>query len=303
MSAFSNWPLSSGSCRLDLHDRCFNATLSHPLIERFMLTAAGFYHRAAGHFMRRSEHDEHLMAYVTSGHGYLQIGDTIDRIYEVGPGSLWWIPPNVPHYYYASPDQPWSVYWAHIQKSEATTIYNLIGFEHQPVVRIGVSPDLVQGFERILHGLREQQDSISVLASASASLRAWLCDVAVILEKQCLQQASLVDKANKVFEQRLGQKFSLDDIAAEFNLSKFHFSRKYKKLTGKSPASAFMEYKINYACELLRHNKKTISQISYQLGFSDETYFTKVFTKHIGLTPSRYRAALATHTKVTRTPY
>lgn len=292
MSAFSNWPLSTGSCRLDLRDPNDSKDSFHPLFANFLLTAAGFYHRAVGHFMRRSEHDEHLIGYVTSGHGYLQIGDSLEQIYEIGPGSLWWIPPNIPHYYYAAPDQPWSVYWAHMQKSDANTIHDLIGFRKEPVVRIGVSLGQIQGFERILLGLNQQCRSVSSLAAASAGLRAWLCEAAVILEQQREKPELLVERANKVFADNLGQKFSLEDIAAEFNLSKFHFSRKYKKLTGKSPANAFMEFKINHACELIQHENKSISQISYQLGFNDEGYFTKVFAKHIGLSPAKYRMSL-----------
>lgn len=293
MSALSNWPLSSGSCRFDLHDRCTESKLKSPLVEQFMLNAAGFYDRAAGHLMRRHEHDEHILAYVTSGHGYLQIDGNNDQIYEIGPGSLWWIPPNVPHYYYAATDQPWSLFWAHVQKPEANALYNLIGFDNKPTVKVGVSPTLIQGFERILLNLRDQPKSISQLAAISAKMRAWLCDAAVILEQQKHQQNSLLEGVNRIFEERLEQKLSLDEIAAEFNLSKSHFSRKYKKLTGKSPSSAFTEYKINCACQLMRDEKRTISQISYQLGFMDETYFTKVFTKHIGMSPSRYRTSLA----------
>lgn len=292
MSAFSNWPLSTGSCRLDLRDQCLSKGAFHPLFANFVVTAAGFYHRAAGHFMRRSEHDEHLVGYVTSGHGYLQIGHSLEAIYEIGPGSLWWIPPNVPHYYYAAPDQPWSVYWAHLQKSEATNIYNLIGFHEEPVVQIGVSMDQIQGFERILSSLNHESSSVSQLVAASASLRAWLCEAAVILEQEGDRREPLVERANKVFADNLRQKFSLEDIAAEFHLSKFHFSRKYKKLTGKSPANAFMEYKINHACELIQRDESNISQISYQLGFNDEAYFAKVFAKYIGLSPSKYRMSV-----------
>ncbi|MFB9147044.1 helix-turn-helix domain-containing protein [Halomonas alkalicola] len=292
MSAFSNWPLSSGSARIDLHDLCIRDACNHPLVNNFMVTAAGYYHRAAGHFMRRTEHDEHLIAYVTSGHGYLQIGGSVSQIYEVGPGSLWWIPPNVPHYYYASPNEPWSVYWAHAQKSEALDIYNFIGLARNPVVTIGVASGLALGFEKIINRLGGNEINVLALASASASLKAWLFDAAIMLNEEKCYHKFFHEKVEKYFLERVGDPMNLDEIASEFNISKYHFARKFKKITGKTPARAFMEQKINHACDLLSNDGVSIGQISYRLGFSDESYFTKVFTRYIGLTPSKYRSSL-----------
>lgn len=292
MSAFSNWPLSAGSCRLDLHEKCFQVGGCSPLISHFMVTAAGFYRRAAGHFMRRVEHDEHLIGYVTSGHGYLQIGSTAERFHEVGPGSLWWIRPGVPHYYYAAPEKPWSVYWAHVQKSEANALFDLIGFQETPVLSVGIDQSMIQEFERLLINLNQQPCTNALLISVSARLRAWLCEAAVILEDHSKKPSAIIEHANRAFSQNIGKKFCLDGIAAEFNLSKFHFSRKYKRLTGKSPVTAFMEFKMNYACELLTNKNRSVEEIGYQIGFDDGAYFSKVFNKYIGLTPSKYRSNL-----------
>lgn len=292
VSAFSNWPLSTGSCRLDLHEKCFQAGGCNPLMSNFMVTAAGFYRRAAGHFMRRTEHDEHLIGYVTSGHGYLQIGTGVEKFYEVGPGSLWWIPPNVPHYYYASPEKPWSVYWAHVQKPDANTLFDLIGFRETPVLPVGIDQTMIREFERILTNMKHQSFSNALLIAVSAGLRAWLCDAAVILEERSEKPDAIIELANRLFSQNIGNKFCLDSIAAEFNLSKFHFSRKYKRLTGKSPVTAFMELKMNYACGLLANENRSVGEIGHRLGFYDEAHFSKVFNKYIGLSPSKYRSVL-----------
>ena len=81
----------------------------------------------------------------------------------------------------------------------------------------------------------------------------------------------------------------LADIAG---LSISQFDRRFKKVFGQSPLKYITKTRIDAACVQLDKTHNSITQIAYKTGFSDHSYFTKVFSKLIGTTPAQYRKSL-----------
>jgi len=65
--------------------------------------------------------------------------------------------------------------------------------------------------------------------------------------------------------------------------------RKLKAVTGWSVNSLIREVRITEAKKLLKNPEMNISEIAYQLGFSDPLYFSKYFKKEVGVAPVQYR--------------
>ena len=65
--------------------------------------------------------------------------------------------------------------------------------------------------------------------------------------------------------------------------------RKLKKLTGNSASNRITEKRLKHAGNLLENDVATISEIAYRVGFSDPSYFNKVFKKHFNITPGDVR--------------
>lgn len=87
----------------------------------------------------------------------------------------------------------------------------------------------------------------------------------------------------------------IDDLAMEMAMSRTSFYNKVKLVTGMS-ANAFMtDYKIKQAILLLRNPDNTIQDISMQLGFINQRYFSTVFKQITGHTPSQYRKEILNH--------
>lgn len=86
----------------------------------------------------------------------------------------------------------------------------------------------------------------------------------------------------------LDRLLNLDEISSEIELSKFHFSRVFKKVIGVSPLKYHMQLRLNAAQEMLRANKN-IADISSELGFSSQSHFTTIFTKAIGMLPKSFK--------------
>ena len=94
-----------------------------------------------------------------------------------------------------------------------------------------------------------------------------------------------IDYMNK----NLHLKLSLNQIADEARYSSTYFTTLFKKETGYSTLSYFSHLKILKATEFLDHTKHKIKEISFFLGYADPYYFTKDFTKRMGLSPRQYR--------------
>ncbi|AMD57547.1 hypothetical protein AWN88_04725 [Agrobacterium tumefaciens] len=86
--------------------------------------------------------------------------------------------------------------------------------------------------------------------------------------------------------------FSLGALAAEANLSRFHFCRAFKKSTGVSPHEWLRERRLEQAMGMLRDPRVLITDVAGQLGYATLTAFSVAFKRHTGLTPSEWRNAI-----------
>ncbi|BAY87585.1 AraC family transcriptional regulator [Calothrix parasitica NIES-267] len=87
----------------------------------------------------------------------------------------------------------------------------------------------------------------------------------------------------------LDQDFGLIQLARLINISPNHFIRLFKRSIGVTPYQYVLECRINKAKQLLKNQKLTITEISHQLGFYDQSRFTNTFRKRVGITPKKYR--------------
>ncbi len=85
------------------------------------------------------------------------------------------------------------------------------------------------------------------------------------------------------------QKISLDDIAAHVNLSRSECSRFFHKSTEQSLFDFITDYRISQSIVLLEENKLSIADIASEVGFSNQSYYTKIFKQRKGMTPKEYR--------------
>ncbi len=82
---------------------------------------------------------------------------------------------------------------------------------------------------------------------------------------------------------------SLGQWAVEFNISLGHLSHLFKRETGKTYSEYVTDKRLQYAKQLLRDPDLSIQHIVERVGYKDYFYFNKLFKKHFGVTPSKYR--------------
>ncbi|MFC8194059.1 helix-turn-helix domain-containing protein [Streptomyces sp. NPDC060006] len=94
--------------------------------------------------------------------------------------------------------------------------------------------------------------------------------------------------------EHLASAITLDHLAKEAVLSRYHFIRRFAATTGKTPLQYLTELRIDTARQHLAVGSEPISQVGRRCGFPSPENFARVFRKHVGCSPSQYRRR-ATH--------
>lgn len=80
-------------------------------------------------------------------------------------------------------------------------------------------------------------------------------------------------------------------ICKEFHTSRSTFSHTFRKETGKSFREYLIDVRLSHAKRLLKYSNLTVTEIALSVGFNDANYFSSVFKKYLGTSPTAYRKA------------
>ena len=252
-------------------------------------------------------HQELELVYIIKGEGTRFVGDNIDR-FETGDLVL--LNSNLPHVWksdeeYFKPEskkivsaivihfpmdflgaQLWNV-------PEFTAISKLlensrtgISFEvdpQHPVTGLLLNIPELSHFDRLLMLLNilNQLSTIEDQKNLSGIL---------FVENSFQYQSDRMDKINNYILSNFGKQISIDTIAEIANMTVASLCRYFKKKTRKSLTEFINEVRIGYACKLLIDGKYSISDICYQCGYNNPSYFNRQFKKITRINPGQYLA-------------
>ena len=260
----------------------------HPLLMSFMITHMGYFVDATHHFAERETIDEYIIMYCHAGTGWLRMnGD----LWRVNAGDLAVVMKDSPHSYGAYRDDPWTIYWAHFNGTQAATYLELVNISSDnPVLTLPEQNRLKHLFMEITTILQTGY-SFHHLASASDMLRQVLSHIA--FQKSLVHTESNttfnVSSSIDTMRNHLSGQCTLDMLAEQAALSPSYFSRLFRQATGYPPVEYFIRLKMQKACELLEITSMSVQEISDFLGYSNPYYFSRLFKKIIGTPPSVYR--------------
>ncbi len=89
-------------------------------------------------------------------------------------------------------------------------------------------------------------------------------------------------------EENYHRNLSLEDLANHFEMSIYQVGRVVKEITNSTFSEYLTHLRIERAKELLKERRLTVKEISWEVGFNSQHYFSRVFKKYVGLTPSEY---------------
>ncbi|MEH7107424.1 response regulator [Bacillus sp. JJ1764] len=102
----------------------------------------------------------------------------------------------------------------------------------------------------------------------------------------------MLQKAKEFIESHYSDSITLEQVAEYVELSPFYFSKLFKDRFGMTFIDYLTEIRINRAKTEMENPGKSLKEICYSVGYRDPNYFSRVFKKQTGLSPSEYRKAI-----------
>lgn len=110
-----------------------------------------------------------------------------------------------------------------------------------------------------------------------------------VIAKKEEQSSSLISRAKSFINSHYKNDISLDDVSREIDISPYYFSKLFKEETGAN----FIEYVTNIRIEkakaLLSDTELSIKEICAEVGYQDPNYFSRIFKKNVGVTPTEFK--------------
>jgi signal transduction histidine kinase/DNA-binding response OmpR family regulator/ligand-binding sensor domain-containing protein len=141
--------------------------------------------------------------------------------------------------------------------------------------------------------LLKVRNSISRQIKLREKLRADLLGSASNAEVLSEDESFLVSVKEKILERLSNEQLSVESLAEDIGISRVHLYRKVSGLTGLSVNELIQKLRLHRAAQLLREQWGPVSQIAYEVGFSNLSYFNKVFREEFGRLPTEYHPPIS----------
>lgn len=246
----------------------------------------GLWVSSAGHYRSRHHQqaprirEDHLLVYCNKGGGTYQIGQCRFLISE---GDCFVCFPGVLHEYASDPTVGWDIHWVHFGGERAAELIHLVGIQlSQPVLGVGRKGELTKHIPALRTLLSRHDDRGGLDASAL------LYQLLLGLRHQTRDWQIRREGIENALR---GEPTSVAAMAAACSLSRSHFTRKFQRATGISPWRYIMTRRIIRAKDLLSNTDLSIKEIAVRVGFEDPNYFSRLFHKETGSSPTEFRSA------------
>ncbi len=269
-----------------------------PLIGNLYVRKIGFFPKVKYHFVQKENGcDYAMLIYCVDGKGWYEI---YGKKYTIKKNQYILIPQDVPYSFGADEKDPWTIYWLHFRGTVSSRFL--------PSHPLPVS---------ILPGENSRlQDRISLFEEIYNCYSMGYIKEYMIYTSMCLYQflASFVwleqyrhikiphhkeypfsSRVIHYMQENIETNLSLKQLAGYFKYSPSHFSMLFQKETGFSPINYFIRLKIQKACQYIELTHLKLNEISTRLGFDEPAYFSRIFTKIMGMSPSAYREKESEH--------
>jgi len=232
--------------------------------------------------------NEYQMVYILAGRGSLEVDGVA---YTVETGSLFLLFPEIPHAYRPDPATGWTECWVGFTgpQVDALLAAGIIGPSH-PLYHPGYQAALVGSFQTIFQQVREQAPLYQF--RVCAEILKMLAET-LGLERLSVQQTraqEIVEQAKAFIRASIPTVFDLERLGAEVRLSQAQLNEVFKAYTGMTPYQYCIHAKINRAKEILSGGESSVKEIAWRVGFDDQYYFSRLFKKKTGYSPSQWTA-------------
>jgi AraC family transcriptional regulator len=265
--------LKAGKSRLELHA---------------MAVGAGFERRENETYSweGRSRAPFSVIQHTIAGRGEL---DYAGVRHALQPGDTMLL--NFPHAnrYWLAPGRSWEYFWIGVYGREALRITRAIIDSAGPVLRLG--PGTIDRLANVCRTLIAKEPQIGEASSLAYSAVMALHDGVFQGESAADDELpAAIRRTLSYIDQHISDRLDVERLAGIAGLSRAHFVRVFTSTLGQSPSSYVVAHRLQLAQRLLTATDATVLEIAAACGFADGNYFSKVFRRETGMTPTAFRS-------------
>ena len=224
-----------------------------------------------------------FLDYIVSGKGYVELDG---ERHEVSAGDLIYVRKGTIISYWTDADEPYEKLWIGFDGTSVEALINdYIGRERM-IIRHGCSPELFLKMKSIIASSGYDERRLMAILFELILTVAKLPEVS---PQSMSEREELAASVRQYIDDRLTERFSLDDIAEHFHVSKRHMLRVFKERFGVTPGAYHSEIRLVAAERYLVETQLSIGDIASVLGFADQSFFSTAFKKKYGVYPTAFR--------------
>ncbi|MDQ6473030.1 AraC family transcriptional regulator [Flavobacterium sp. LHD-80] len=267
------------------------AIKENPVLSHLYITHIGYFPKATYYYREQKKGcTDNILIYCVRGKGWHSVNN---KRFEISPNQFFIIPATNEHIIYGADEHdPWTIYWVHFSSREIDV------FNKSFNIGLFDGPRQIACNEKGIELWHTMYQSLEMGYGKENITKANLClyhfissflypDVNVNEKKQ--DEKDFISNTITYMRNNFAGKLTLEDLALINNLSPSHFSLLFKKSTGMAPLDYFIHLKLQHACLLLITSEVKVKIIAADLGYDDPYYFSRLFKKHMKVSPLQYR--------------
>ena len=257
-----------------------------------LVTAAGYYRVQTSSLIetkRPNGRNDYQLMYVYAGklHVYIQ-----EKEHVIEKGTLLLFRPREAQIYkYYSSEKP-EIYWVHFTGFDVENLLKRYELPNDKnIFYSGTSPDYQWLFEQMIRELQLCRANYKELLTML--LRHIFLLINRYLKengKSGIDALNDIERSIRYFNENYTKDINIDEYAKSLHVSTCWFNRRFKQVTKVTPLQYILSLRLANAKMLLETQDYNVTETSYAVGFHNPLYFSRLFTKHIGLPPSEYKA-------------
>lgn len=256
-----------------------------------VVTSCGYYRvysRPTVSTERPNGRKDYQLLYIATGKGHFYF-DGKERILTEGNMILY--RPHEPQMYYYHASDKIEVYWVHFTGRDVEAVLKKYGLpETENIFYTGTSPDYQCIYREMIQELQLCRANYEELLSLTL-MRFFIMINRFIDEgkKSGSDIQNEIERATHYFNENYNKPINIDEYAASRHISTCWFIRSFKQILKVTPMQYILSLRMANAQSLLETTEDSISEIAEAVGYDNPLYFSRIFRKNIGVSPSEYR--------------
>ncbi len=244
----------------------------------------GYLEMQPGYYLERQNFNSYCISVTVEGNGLL---DFDGKEYNVSSGCVTFFNQNTHHVLRNATGEKWSHYYIYFWGPQSHDFFNIFYEKYGAIAKNIDGRLLIDNIVEIHKELTKQVvDAVTISQKIYEMLLFLYRNCASDNNEKNLQPALL---AESFIREHYNEKITLDDVAADVNVSKYYLSHIYKKVWGFSPIKHLLVLRFEKALELIQTTDLTISEILSETNFENYHLFIKMCKQRTGATPSALR--------------